>query len=53
MAFPYMNRNVPDLPHQRIYDRVCEVCVPIKIHGESMRAEQAKRNMESFKQMMQ
>ena len=46
-------RNVTDLPHQRIYDRVCEVCVPIKIHGESMRAERAKRNMESFKQMMQ
>ena len=43
----------PDLPRQRIYDRVLSMCIPVKIHGESMRAEQAKRNMESFRQMMQ
>ena len=43
----------PDLPHQRIYDRVLSMCVPVKIHGESRRAEQAKQNMDSFRQMMQ
>ena len=43
----------PDLPRQRIYDRLLSMCVPVKIHGESMRAEQAKKNMDSFRQMMQ
>ena len=45
-------QNPPDLPHQRIYDRVCEICVPIKIHGDSMRKERAQQNMESFKQLI-
>ena len=26
----------------RIYDRVCEMCLPVKFHGESMRKERVK-----------
>ena len=45
-------QNPSDLPHQRIYDRVCEICVPIKIHGDSMRKERAQQNMDSFRQLI-
>nr|DAU90814.1 MAG TPA: Replicative helicase [Caudoviricetes sp.] len=35
-------RNPADVRYGRIYDRVCEMCLPVKFHGESMRKERVK-----------
>lgn len=45
-------QNAQDMPHGRIYDRLGEMCVPIRIHGKSMRAEKARQNMKSFRQLV-
>lgn len=43
----------PDRAHQRIYDRVLAMCTPICCSGINFRREQAQRNMESLKEMLQ
>ncbi len=40
-----------DTAHKRIYDRVLEMCVPIRFNGENMRCSKAKHKMETAKQL--
>jgi DNA replication protein DnaC len=35
-----------DLAHQRIYDRVLERCVPLKLNNRNLRADNAARNLD-------
>lgn len=37
-------KNPPDLAHSRIYDRILEVCVPLKINNKNIRAINSKTN---------
>lgn len=40
-----------DTAHKRIYDRILEMCVPIRFNGENMRRSKSKRKMETAKQL--
>lgn len=40
-----------DLAHQRIYDRVREMCIPIQFQGKSIRSEIQKNKLDEFKNM--
>ncbi len=40
-----------DIAHKRIYDRVLEMCVPIKFSGENLRKQKAKSKMEAAKKL--
>lgn len=46
-------QNPIDRAHQRIYDRVLAMCTPICCSGINFRKEQAQRNMESLREMIQ
>lgn len=41
-----------DMRYQRIYDRVLEMCVPMKFAGESIRRQRAAKNLEWAKQFL-
>lgn len=45
-------KNTTDLSYKRIYDRVFEMCMPIQIEGVSIRDEERKNKMRSFKEIM-
>ena len=42
-------KNSVDTAHKRIYDRVLEMCVPIKFDGENFRQQKATEKMETIK----
>lgn len=42
-------KNPVDTAHKRIYDRVLEMCVPIKFDGENFRQQKATDKMEAIK----
>ena len=42
-------KNPPDLAHRRIYDRLLEMCTPIKINGQSIRQLRAQEQMKAMK----
>ena len=44
-------KNPVDTAHKRIYDRVLEMCVPIRFNGENIRCEKAKRKMDTAKRL--
>lgn len=41
-----------DIPHARIYDRLLEMCAPIRFAGDTFRKETAQRKLDKLKQMM-
>jgi DNA replication protein DnaC len=45
-------QNPSDTAHARIYDRLLEICVPIRFEGGSMRKETAQVKMNRLKSMM-
>lgn len=45
-------KNTTDLSYKRIYDRVLEMCTPIRIDGASIRDHERKDKMSSFKEIM-
>lgn len=44
-------KNPSDLAHKRIYDRVLERCIPIKINNKNIRRHNAKSNISEAKQL--
>lgn len=42
-------KNPIDTTHKRIYDRVLEMCVPVKFDGENFRQQKATEKMEAIK----
>lgn len=42
-------KNPVDTAHKRIYDRVLEMCVPVKFDGENFRQQKATEKMEAIK----
>lgn len=42
-----------DTAHKRIYDRVLEMCVPIRFNGENMRLSKAVNKMNTAKQLFE
>lgn len=42
-------KNPVDTAHKRIYDRVLEMCVPVKFAGENFRQQKATEKMEAIK----
>ena len=42
-------KNPIDTAHKRIYDRVLEMCVPVKFDGENFRQQKATEKMEAIK----
>lgn len=42
-------KNPVDTAHKRIYDRVLEMCVPVKFNGENFRQQKATEKMEAIK----
>ncbi len=42
-------KNPVDTAHKRIYDRVLEMCVPVKFDGENFRQQKATEKMEVIK----
>lgn len=45
-------KNPPDLARARIYDRVMERCVPIRVNGQNVRKRMAEENMEAARQLL-
>ena len=45
-------KNPVDTAHRRIYDRVLELCVPIRFEGESMRKEIAQNKLRLAEQIL-
>ena len=43
----------PDLLKQRIYDRVLQMCVPVKVDGERRRKKMASDNLQLMKKIIQ
>ena len=41
-----------DIPHARIYDRLLEMCAPIRFAGDTFRKETAQRKLDKLKKMM-
>ena len=46
-------RNPQDLAHQRIYDRVLEMCVPVQFHGKSLRGDLARDKFRTLERSME
>ena len=46
-------KNPVDTAHKRIYDRVLEMCVPVKFDGENFRQQKAADKMEAIKTIFQ
>ena len=45
--------NTPsDLPHKRIYDRILERCVPVRINNRNIRQENASANLQEAKNIL-
>ena len=42
-------KNPPDLAHARIYDRLLEMCTPIRINGQNIRQLRAQEQMKEMK----
>ena len=42
-------KHPPDLAHARIYDRLLEMCTPIKINGQNIRRLRAQEQMEAMR----
>ena len=42
-------KNPVDTAHKRIYDRVLEMCVPVKFDGENFRQQKATEKMDAIK----
>ena len=45
-------KNPPDLARARIYDRVMERCIPIRVNGQNVRKRMAAENMEAARQLL-
>ena len=50
---PEFMRNSPDLAQKRIYDRVLERCIPIRVNNQSIRKLNAEANMAKMKSLFQ
>ena len=44
-------KNPSDIKYKRIYDRILEMCVPLKFEGESRRKEKSKEKFNVLKQL--
>ena len=45
--------NTPtDMAHRRIYDRILERCVPIRINNRNIRQDNASKNLEEAKRLL-
>ena len=42
-------KHPPDLAHARIYDRLLEMCTPIRINGQNIRQFRAQEHMETMR----
>ncbi len=42
-----------DTPHARIYDRLLEMCAPVRFTGENFRRVTAQQKLERIKQLME
>ena len=42
-------KNPPDLAHRRIYDRLLEMCTPIRVSGQNIRRLRAQEQMKAMK----
>ena len=45
-------QNPEDTPHARIYDRLIEMCTPVRITGENFRKAAAREKMEQLKKLL-
>lgn len=45
-------RNPPDLARARIYDRVLERCVPVRVNGQNVRKRMAAENMDAARKLL-
>ena len=45
-------QNPEDTPHARIYDRLIEMCTPVRITGENFRKARAREKMERLKKLL-
>ena len=45
-------KNPPDLAHARIYDRLLEMCTPLRINGQSIRQLRAQENMRQMRERL-
>ena len=45
-------QNPEDTPHARIYDRLIEMCTPVRITGENFRKARAREKMEQLKTLL-
>ena len=45
-------KNPPDLAHARIYDRLLEMCTPIRINGQNIRRLRAQENMRRMRERL-
>ena len=45
-------KNPPDLARERIYGRILERCVPLKVNGHNIRAEKAAGQLEVAKRIL-
>ncbi|WP_172455331.1 ATP-binding protein, partial [Acetatifactor muris] len=45
-------QNPEDTAHARIYDRLTEMCTPVRITGENFRKARAKEKMERLKKLL-
>ena len=45
-------KNPPDLARRRIYDRLLEMCTPIKINGQNIRELRAKEKMREMRESL-
>ena len=45
-------QNPEDTPHARIYDRLIEMCTPVRITGENFRKARAREKMERLKTLL-
>ena len=46
-------QNPEDLVHQRIYDRVLEMCIPVQFHGKSLRGALAREKFDALAKSME
>lgn len=44
--------NAPDVAHRRIYDRILERCVPIRINNRNIRQDNASANLQEAKKIL-
>ena len=45
-------KNPPDLAHARIYDRLLEMCTPLRISGQNIRRLRAQENMRQMRECL-